>query len=50
MLRTRPISSSLSIASQVFMKSAWIYGRESGLRDSTLQPGGWKFGKGQWTK
>ena len=50
MCRTSPRSTSFSICRHVFMKFSWIYGRASGLRDSTEQPGGWKFGNGQWTK
>ena len=38
--RVSPRSTSFSICSHVFMKLSWIYGRESGLRDSTLHPGG----------
>ena len=50
MWRTSPRSTSLSICRHVFMKFSWMYGRASGLRDSTLHPGGWKFGNGQCTR
>ncbi len=50
MCRTSPRSTSFSICRQVRMKFSWMYGLASALRDATSQPGGWKFGNGQWTR